>query len=370
MDKALEGRSETGSVQRVLVVDDDPFILSAVSSILAEYGYSVVTCDNADGAMNIFRQNKFDTVLTDIKMPEVSGFELLERMRRLDPEVPVILITAYAELDAAVSAIQKGAFDFILKPYRTAHLVHSIEKAVRYNRLSRIEKNYKKALEDTVRLRTKELADALSMVENLSREVVQRLTTVAEYKDAETGAHIIRMSLYSRSISEELAMHADIVESIAFASPMHDIGKVGIPDRILLKKGRLTPEEFEVIKTHTTMGKAILANSANPRLQMAASIALNHHERWDGTGYPRGLEGNGIPVEGRVVMLCDQYDALVSKRPYKPPLSHQEAVRIITEGDGKTLPSHFDPDVLRAFINASPRFEEIFQMYNDGARYA
>jgi putative two-component system response regulator len=351
--------------QTVLVVDDDPFILSNISELLERYGYSVTTCENALEALDRFRQNSVDAVVTDVRMPFVSGIELLEKMSAHSPDVPVILMTAFAEFDTAVEAIKKGAYDFILKPYRALHLLHSVEKAVDYKRLIQLEKEYKKSLEEKVRQRTQELLNALTMVKDLSNEVVQRLTAVAEHKDSETGAHIIRISRYAGRVAEALNLPADLIEAISFASPMHDIGKVGIPDRILLKPDKLSPEEFEIIKTHTVIGETILLNSSNPLLQMAASIALNHHEKWDGSGYPRGLRGQDIPIEGRVVMICDQYDALVSKRPYKPSLSHRKAVKIITEGDEKTLPGHFDPDVLRAFTRVAPELEKIYLAHLD-----
>lgn len=349
----------------VLVVDDDTYVLESVSVLLNKYGYPVITCENAKEAMAKLQESKIDIVLTDIKMPVVSGIELLGEIHKLNPEIPVILMTAYAELDIAVDAVKKGAFDFIIKPYKPEYLIHSIEKAVEHNRLINLEKNYKNMLKDTVRRKTQELSDALKMVKSMSMEMIQRLTALAEYRDTDTGTHISRVSLYSNKIAEALKMPVDFVETITFTSPMHDIGKVGVPDNILLKPGPLTSEEFEIMKKHTIIGEKVLSDSSHLDIQIAASVALNHHERWDGTGYPRGLKGEEIPIEGRIVMLCDQYDALRMKRPYRHPLSHKDVFKIITEGDGRTMLHHFDPNVLNAFIEVAPMFEEIFDTYQD-----
>ncbi len=348
---------------RILVVDDDIHMLDSVSTLLKAYGFNATSCRSALEATNQISADNFKAVLTDIKMPDTSGIELLDRIHNIDSTIPVILMTAYAELDVAIDAIKKGAFDFITKPFKPEQLIHTVKKAVNYSRLMQLEQTYKHMLEEKVQVRTEELKNALTRIEGLNREIILRLTTAAEFRDTDTGFHISRMEFYSKKISEALCMPDNFIETIACASPLHDIGKIGIPDEILLKPGPLSPAEFEIMKSHTTIGDNILSESSHPLIKMGESISLNHHERWDGTGYPGGIRGHDIPVEGRIINICDQYDALMSGRPYKPSLTHQESYRIITTGDGRTMPQHFDPDVLEAFKKVASSFEDVYHSH-------
>src|SRR5512140_3435027 len=249
----------------ILVVDDDPSVLESTSRLLSAYGYLVFTCGNAtDAVRKLQENNNVRVVLTDIMMPEVTGLQFLENIRTFNSEIPVIMMTAFAEMDMTIDAIRKGAFDFLLKPLKPQYLAHSIKKAIDHSRLKELEKDYTNTLEKDVKSRTRELSDALTLVKSASREIVERLAGVAEYRDTDTGQHVKRIGFYSQKSSLALNLSAQFVEEIGFASILHDMGKVGISDNILLKQGPLTPEEFEIMKSHTVIGEKMLIGSSYP----------------------------------------------------------------------------------------------------------
>ncbi len=352
---------------RILVVDDDEATRKPVSILLEKKGYEAIVCAGADEALSKLPGGLISAILADIDMPGISGMDLLDRVNALDPDIPVILMTGASKIEHAMDAFGKGAFNFITKPFKSENLIKALEKAVRHRRLIEDGKNYRSMIEDTARSRTRELNAALLENRSLTGEITRRLITIAEFKDPESGAHIARMGLYAVELARVLGMPASFVREMEFAAPMHDIGKVAIPESVLLKPGRLTPEEHDVMKSHTLIGGRLLAGSKHAGIRMAGAIAVSHHERADGSGYPAGLKGGDIPIEGRIVFLCDCYDAIRSARPYKPPFSHGDAVRTMTDGSAGMVPErHFDRAVLDAFMKAAPAFEAIFEENRDG----
>ena len=340
---------------KILIVDDQEVNVLLLERMLRGAGYVSITSTMDPGEVcELHLKNRYDLILLDLQMPGMDGFQVMEGLKEIEPDgyLPVLVITA--QPGHKLRALQAGAKDFISKPFELAEVLARVHNMLEVRLLHKELHNYNDVLEQRVRERTADLQESYL-------ETIFTMTRAAEHKDEDTGAHVQRISYYSRELARMLGLDEEFVDKIFFASPMHDIGKIGIPDHILLKPGGFTPDEWEVMKGHTSMGAKILGNSKSPYLKMGAEIALNHHERWDGGGYPNGKRGEAIPLAARIMNICDIYDALRSKRPYKPAFDHLKTVDIITRGDGRTQPEHFDPVILAAFKQNHQSFRDIFE---------
>ncbi len=350
--------------RRILFVDDEPHVLDGLRRMLhAERDrWEMSFVDGARAALDQMRAASFDAVVSDVNMPGKDGFALLVEMRTDErtQDVPVIILTGRYEGDIKRRALDLGATDLLSKPVDPQDLIARLRNAIRLKEYQDELKAQNVILELKVEQRTAELADS-------RLDIIWRLGKVAEHRDEQTGNHVVRVGCYCRVIAETLGADHEFVEMLLLTSPLHDIGKIGIPDAVLLKPGPLSEDEWDVMKRHCAIGAEILredskvmnaflawrggrtcghnGNGQNPILRTASSIALTHHEWRDGTGYPTGLAGENIPLESRIVALADAYDALCFERPYKPALPEAEALRIIRNEVGR----HFDPQVHAAF---------------------
>ena len=352
--------------RRVLVVDDEAPIRELLGSVLAANGYDAVSTPDAAKALSEARRQALDAAIIDVRMPGMGGIELSRSLRATDPDLPVILITGYADSGTAREAIRLGAYDYIAKPFDLGDVMFSVARAIERRALLIENREYRKDLEAKVEQRTRDLSAAMARMESSLRDVraahiqsVFVLSRVTELNDEYTGNHIRRVSRYCQEIARALGCSAEFIEQITFSSPMHDIGKISIPSNILGKPGKLTHEEFEVVKQHAANGAQILRGISF--LSMACEIALTHHERYDGTGYPNALRGEHIPLTGRIVAVADVFDALISQRPYKEPYSFEQSIEIMSREAGK----HFDPEVLGAFLGIRDRVREIAAELSD-----
>jgi putative two-component system response regulator len=342
---------------KILIVDDQEANLLLLEQMLRDVGYDAITSTTNPGEVcELHLKNIYDLILLDIQMPGMDGFQVMESLKKIETVgyLPILAITA--QPSHKLHALQAGAQDFISKPFELSEVLARVQNMLEVRLLHKKLNHYNEMLEQRVRERTADLQESYL-------ETIFTMTLAAEYKDEDTGAHVQRISYYSRELAQILGMNEKFIDMIFHASPMHDIGKIGIPDHVLLKPGGFTPDEWEVMKGHASIGAKILGNSKSPYLQMGAEIALNHHERWDGGGYPNGRQGEAIPLSARIMNICDIYDALRSKRPYKPALEHLKTMDIITHGDGRTQPEHFDPAILAAFKQNHQSFRDIFESY-------
>ena len=342
---------------RILVIDDEPANVRVLEIILKAAGYHDVTgaIDPIEG-LALYTAHRHDLVLLDLNMPGMDGFELLERIKHLDPDdyPPVVVLTALDDVDTKLRALEGGARDFVSKPFNRVELLSRVRNLLEMRLLQRAVARQNDVLRDLVEERTRELHDT-------RLEIIRRLGRAAEYRDNETGYHIIRMSKISQRLARKAGFDDRDAELMLHASPMHDIGKIGIPDKILLKPGRLDPLEWGIMQRHTIIGAEILAGHPSELLDMARIIALYHHEKWDGSGYPHGIGGEEIPLVARIVAIADVFDALTSERPYKVAWSIDDTLQEIRRLSGV----HFDPVLIDAFHEILPEVIAIKEAYPD-----
>lgn len=333
---------------RILVVDDEPGIGELLSRWLANEGYGCAVAENGEMAVTLLEKDRFDLVVSDIMMPGMSGMDLLTVIKSLFADVAVIMVTAVDDRKTAIMALDLGAYGYVIKPFDRNEILINVANAIERRRLTLLSRKYEHDLEVKVAQRTKEVRER-------EEEIVLRLISAAGYRDHETGAHIRRIGLYAAVMAADLGWTTQAVDLVRLAAPMHDLGKIGISDSILLKPGKLTSEEFDVMKTHTLIGSRILGGSDIHLLRMAKEIALSHHERWDGSGYPQGLVTDSIPENARIVSVSDVYDALVHDRVYRPAMPEDAALAIMDEQKGR----YFDPRVYDSFKRTLPKLRRI-----------
>ncbi len=344
----------------ILIIDDEEFLRRSIADFIEDLEQEPLMAANGAEGLELLDRHQPEFVFVDLNMPVMDGYEFIEKARVRYPELPIVVLSGVGLVEDAIRAVRAGAWDFISKPITDfIVLEHALDKNRERARLLRENRKYREHLEDMVAQRTAEL-------ERTRLEVVHSLGKASEYRDNETGNHVIRVGNIAAVLARTMGLPPAHCELIRQAAPMHDVGKIGIPDAILLKPGKLTPEEWTVMKTHTRIGYEILTPNdaalagdacvicrqeseadSNALLAMARRIALYHHERWDGTGYPCGLAGENIPIEARIVAVIDVYDALGSKRTYKEPFDEETCRRIIQEGSG----THFDPAAVRALFS-------------------
>ncbi len=350
-------------VSKVLVVDDEPINLELVSAVFADDSNIIIlTAEDGLQAVNLLKDNLPDLMVLDIRMPNMTGIEVIEYMKS-DPatsSIPIIVLSG--DEHERKKALSLGASDFISKPFDAEELKLRIINNLKVKKYNDIIKDINEVLQKEVMRKTKKLREALQLAKEAEYEMVLKFGIISEFRDEETGAHIRRISSYARLFGQLLDLPEEEQNLLSYASPLHDVGKIGIPDNILKKPGPLTPEEFEVIKLHTTIGAKIL--SSDPRfitLSAGKVIAEQHHEKWDGSGYHRGLKGEDIHLYARIIAICDVFDAMTSDRVYRPAFTVEQSIDIMKKGRG----NHFDPNLFDIFINNLSQFLDIREKFKD-----
>ena len=336
---------------KILIIDNEIANVRLLEMMLTDEGYrNLRPLLDPTRILEVFDEFLPDILLLDLHMPHLDGFEVMELLRpriAADEFLPILVLTADIATAVKRKALTAGASDFVTKPFDTDEVLLRVKNLLRTRAAHIRVKSQNAVLEAKVRERTWELSETCVLLGASQIETLERLAIAGEYRDDDTGHHTRRVGDIAARLATALGLPPDRAELFRRAAPLHDLGKIGIPDSILLKPGKLTPEEFEVLKGHTAIGAAILSGSQSPLLQLAEEIALSHHERWDGTGYPYGLAGESIPLAGRIVTICDVFDALTHERPYKEAWPIEEAIKEIQRQHGK----QFDPAIADAFLS-------------------
>ena len=351
----------------ILLVDDEEANVKLLARILQSAGYqNIVFTQDSRQTLPLLQEHHSDLLLLDLNMPYMDGYEVMDQIKtQLNPDdqPPILVLTAQSMQDSRQRALDNGARDYVTKPFDIQELLSRVRNLLEVHCAQKFMRNQNHLLEEMVEARTRDLQAAHQKLHESRLQVVRRLGRAAEYRDNETGLHIIRMSKIAALLGQAAGMSEIEANLLLNASPMHDIGKIGIPDQILLKPGKLDPEEWAIMQTHAQIGANILAEDDSELLCMAREIALTHHEKWDGSGYPNGLVGETIPLVGRVTALADVFDALTSERPYKKAWSTEDAVALITSESGK----HFDPVLVTHFLKLLPKINDIRIQYAEPA---
>ncbi|NPA55580.1 MAG: response regulator [Epsilonproteobacteria bacterium] len=339
---------------KILVVDDTIINVILLEEICKDEGHEVVSFTNPLEALEDIKQHEYDLAFVDYMMPELDGIELIKQIKQIYPNLITVMVTAADNQDVKLKALEAGANEFLTKPIDVSEMIVRLRNISKLIDAEKILKDYNKKLQE-------EVDRAIQKVIKGEYETLDVLSNVAEYRDENTHNHTKRVAEYSKLIAKEAGLDEEIQELIYYASPLHDIGKVGIPDHILLKPGKLTAEEFEIMKTHTTIGYNMLSGFDNKYLKAGAIIALTHHEKFDGSGYPKGLKGDEIDVMGQIIAIADVFDALTSKRPYKDAWDTQRAFDLIKAEANK----HFSPYFVEIFLNHKDKVLQIKEQYQD-----
>jgi putative two-component system response regulator len=351
--------------KRILIVDDAPLNREVLEAMLVGLGHEVEHAGDGPAALTALKRG-FDLVLLDVMMPEMNGFEVVKRIRTGSdqPDIPICMVTALAGKEERQLAVKVGANDFIAKPVDRMELESRVCALLRLKETQDAARAPEMAAASQIadlRLSLKKISEARDRAERGELETIHRLALAAECKDENIANHLKRMSRYCEVLARNFKLPQREQEVIYYASPLHDVGKAGIPDALLLKPGKLTPEEWTVVKRHPDLGVRMLEGSGSELLEAGKVMALSHHEKWDGTGYPKGLSGEAIPLHGRICAVADVFDALTSKRPYREPLRNDLALQIMRAGQG----THFDAHLLNLFLDSISEVEAIQKLHPD-----